>query len=101
MIIYVLISFKNQKRAHLLHEIFFLAIYGIILLIFIFPKTLTFIEEVLGIQSAINFGIYFSIFLLFTIVFMLYKKSEEQRVHISKLNKELTYLKHEKKKKNN
>ena len=96
---YILLSFQKGKRNHILKEIFFLTIYGIFLLIILFPNLLNLIEEILGIQSAINFGIYLSIFLLFAIVFMLYKKSEEQRVHITKLNRELTYLKHEKKKK--
>lgn len=100
MILYVIYSFSKQKRVHIMHEVFFLTIYGLVLLVFIFPEILDFIENVLGIQSAINFGIYFAIFLVFSLVFMLYKKSEEQRIQISKLNRELTYLKHEKRKKN-
>lgn len=100
MIVYVIFSFRNNKRNHILQEIFFLAIYGISLLLFLFPDLLEVIEKVLGIQSAINFGIYLSIFLLFSIVFMLYKKSEEQRIEITKLTREISYLKHEKRKKN-
>lgn len=97
MLIYIIYSFKNDKRAHILQEVIFLSIYFIFLIILIFPQILTFIEEILGIQSAINFGIYLSIFILFAIVFMLYRKSEEQRMEITKLVREISYLKNEKK----
>ena len=96
MIAYIIFSFSKQKRVHILQEVFFLGIYGVVLLVFLFPNTLSFIEEFFGIQSAINFGVYLSLFLLFAICFMLYKKSEDQRVQITKLNREITYLKHEK-----
>lgn len=90
---YFLFVFKSSVRIPLLVEVFFIAVYGIVLLLVLFPSLLGFIEETLGIGSAVNFIVYLSVFVLFFIVFVLYRKSEEQRLEITKLVREIAYLK--------
>ena len=99
MLAYIFLSFRLQKRINLITEISFLCIYFIFLLVIIFPQSLRWFEKTFGVNSAINFIIYLSIFILFALIFMLYKKSENQRVEITKLTREIAYLKHGKKKK--
>ena len=98
MLVYIFLSFKLQKRTNLFTEISFLCIYSLFLLILIFPEILRWFEKIFGIYSAINFIIYLSSFILFGLVFVLYKKSENQRTEITKLTREIAYLKHKKKK---
>ena len=95
---YIIYTIRQQKRIHLLVELFFLGIYFIVLLIFMYPKILTIIETNLGFDSAINFIIYLSIFISYLILFILYIKSEEQRKEITKLNQEIAFLKSKNKK---
>jgi len=89
---YVWYSSKSKRRISILVEVFFLAIYGIVLLIFIFPGLLKFFEVFFGISSAINFFMYLAIFVLFLIVYNLYQKIEEQRVEITKLVREISLM---------
>ena len=99
MLAYLFLIFRLQKRINLISEIFFLCIYFFFLLIIIFPELLRWFEKIFGVNSAINFIIYLSIFILFALMFVLYKKSENQRVEVTKLTREIAYLKHGKKKK--
>lgn len=71
------------------------------MILFMFPQILRTIEDILGIQSAINFFIYLSIFILFLISYTLYQKSEKQRIEITKLVREISYLKNNNEKHNN
>lgn len=98
VIVYFFYVFKSSKRTHILVEIGFIGIYLIILLITIFPNLLGLIEKTFGINSALNFIVYLSVFVAYFIIFLLYKKSEEQRVEITKLVREIAYLKNAKKK---
>jgi len=97
LLIYFTSIFNSKKRFPVLFEIFSILFYLVILIIFLFPNILNFIEELLGIQSAINFLIYLSIFVSYFILFILYKKSEEQRIEITTLVREIAYLKEKKK----
>ncbi len=99
MLTYIFLSFRLQKRINLITEISFLCIYFLFLLIIIFPEILRWFEKIFGVNSAINFIVYLSIFILFALMFVLYKKSENQRVEITRLTREIAYLKHGKKKK--
>jgi len=99
VISYIIFTFKSNKRFHLVSEIFFILIYIVILVLVIFPNLLKKIEEVFGIQSAINFIVYFSIFVAYFLIFIFYTKTEEQRIEITKLAREIAYLKNDKKKK--
>lgn len=93
VLMYILYILKKLKRFPLISEIFFLGTYIIILLLFLFPNTLLLIQNTFGINSAINFIIYLSIFILYFIIFILYKKTEDQRVEITKLVREIAYIK--------
>lgn len=98
-LLYILYILKKLKRLPLIYEIFFLGVYIIILLLFLFPNILDLIQNTFGINSAINFIIYLSIFILYFIVFILYKKTEDQRVEITKLVREIAYINVSKRKK--
>lgn len=95
--LYIFYIFKTNKRLSLLLEVFYLGIYGIMIFISIFPKILKKIEQILGLSSAINFIVYFSIFVSYLLILMLYRKTEKQRIEITKLVREISYLKNEKK----
>ena len=94
---YVLYSAFHGKRVHLLFELFFLGAYCFVALIFLFPQILRVIENVLGIQSAINFIIYLSIFVAYFLLLLFYNKTEEQRQEITKLTREIALLRKNKK----
>lgn len=86
---YLLYNFKTKKRRHLGIEFLFIGVYGLVLLLFIFPNILYTIERVLGIPSAINFFVYLSIFVAYLILFLLYTKSEKQRQEITELSRQI------------
>ena len=90
---YLLVMSKSSVRMPVLAEVFFIVIYLSILIVVLFPQILRFVEETLGIGSAINFILAFSVFVLFFMVFVLYRKSEKQRHEITKLVREISYLK--------
>lgn len=88
--------FVSKKRMSILAELFFIGVYILAMIFFLFPQILTEIENIFGIQSAINFFIYLSIFTIFFIIYMLYNKTEIQRIEITKLTREIAYLKRKK-----
>lgn len=92
-IFYIALAFKSSLRIPILVEFFFIVLYGVFLLFVLFPSLLNLVENVLGISSALNFITYLSIFTLFFMTFLLYRKSEEQRIEITKLVREISYLK--------
>ncbi|MFW6285673.1 MAG: DUF2304 family protein [Nanoarchaeota archaeon] len=94
---YLIYGFKTSSRVHVLIELFYLTIYTFILSVVIYPDLLKVFETIFGIQSAINFLIYTSIFISYLIIYFLYKKSENQREEITKLVREIAYLKNKKK----
>ena len=96
VISYFIYIFKNQKKLPVIFEIFFLGVYVMITIIFLFPKSIDFIEQALGIQSAINFITYLSIFVAYFIMFVLFKEKEAHRIEITELNREIALLKDEK-----
>ena len=91
MVIYLLFSYKYSKIINILVELLFISIYGFILLIFIFPNILNLFRNI-GIKNPINFFVYLSIFILFAIVFYLYKEKEKQRVEITKLVRKIAIM---------
>lgn len=96
VILYFALSMiSDKKRPHLLIEGIFLVSYIFVMLIFFFPDILTAIEDFFGIQSAINFILYLSIFIAYLVIFMFYKTLEKRRVEITKLTREIAYLKNE------
>lgn len=98
VLVYLGYLFKSKQRIHVIIEVFFVLAYLFVLIIFLFPQTLRLIESVLGIQSAINFIIYLSIFVAYFILFLLYNKTEKQRQEITKLTREIALMNKKKKK---
>lgn len=96
---YLLYIYKSRKRVHLLAEIFFIGAYSFVFIIFLYPPILTWIEETLGVESAINFIIYLSIFIAYFLLFILYNKTEQQRLEITKLVREIALMRKNEKKK--
>lgn len=96
---YILYTIKTNKRAPILLEVFYLGIYGIVFLIFLFPNLLNKIQDIFGIQSAINFIVYLSIFVSYFLILTLYRKTEDQRKEITTLTREIAFLKKDKNKK--
>lgn len=95
---YFIFIFKASKRLPILFELFYIAIYCFVFIIFLYPNILSIIENILGISSAINFIVYLSIFVAYFLIFILYTGKENQRQEITKLTREIAYLKNEKKK---
>lgn len=95
VIVYIAVTFRTEKRMPILLEFFFITVYAFVFVIFLFPNTLKIIEELFGIASAINFIVYLSIFVSYFLLFILYQKDENQRVDISKLNRELALTRKE------
>ena len=89
VISYILGLFFFKKRVSTLFEVFFLFIYSILILILLFPGILRFIEDILGINSALQFMVYLSIFVAYFLLFILYKRQEEQRAEMTKLIRKL------------
>ena len=98
VLFYLVKIFKSNKRLPIILELFYIGAYGFVFLVFLYPPVLSIIENVLGIQSAINFVVYLSIFISYLIIFMLYTHKEKQREEITKLTREIAYLKDEKSK---
>ena len=98
VVLYIFYLFKSKRRMSIKFELFYIAIYGFVAFIFLFPNTLKFIEKTLGIASALNFIVYLSVFVAYFIIFLLYTKSEQQRQEITALTREIAYLKKDKKK---
>lgn len=94
ILIYIIYSFKLKSRIPILVEFFFILIYSIVFVILLNPSILNIVEDILNIDSAINFIIYFSIFLSYFIIFLLYRKTEFQREDITKLNTSLAFTNH-------
>lgn len=90
---YLILNFHSFNRFPIFIEIFYVGIYVLVLIIFLFPNSLRLIEEIFGVQSAINFVIYLSIFVIYFLFFILYQKQEKQRSDITKLTREIAYLK--------
>lgn len=93
MILYLIYLFHTSKRLPIIFELFSLGVYVFVAIIFLFPSTLKIIEKVFGIQSAINFIVYFSIFVAYFWIFLLYKEKEQHREDISRLTREIAFLK--------
>lgn len=86
---YILYIYISEKRVNPLVEVFFLLIFSVVILILLFPGILKFIEDVFGITSALQFMIYLSIFVAYFLLFILYKRQEEQRAELTKLVRKL------------
>lgn len=98
VLLYFVYRFGAEARIPILYEVMALVVYFIVLIIVLFPSTLTFIENVFGITSALNFIVYLAIFVIYLLVFNLYKKTEDQRVEITKLTREIGFLRRDRKK---
>ncbi len=91
-IFYILFTIKTGLRIPIMIEIFFIIIFFSVLIIVLFPKTLNIFEDFFGVSSALHFIIYLSIFLCYILLFLLYKKSEEQRIEITTIVREIAFL---------
>lgn len=96
VLLYLAYVYIARSRAPLLLEIFYLIIYSIIVLIVLFPQILSSLEQTFGIQSALNFIIYLSIFIAYFLIFVLYQEKEIQRQEITKLTREIALEKKQK-----
>lgn len=99
---YLVLRVRDKNRMPLMVELFYLVAYAFIIIIFLFPGILSWIEDVFGLASAINFFVYLSIFLGYLMIFILYQKTERQREQISILSREIALRDaHKNTKKNN
>lgn len=96
---YFVYSLRGKNKLPVILDILFFGVYACVLIIFIYPPILSIIQDLLGLQSAINFIIYCGIFMLFLLSFNLYQRDEKQRQEISKLNREIALLKDDKRNK--
>jgi hypothetical protein len=96
VLVYLFYTYKSGKRINIWLEIFYILGYIFILLIFLFPSILNFLKYFFGIKSPVNFFLYLAIFVLFIITYNLYQKTEKQRIEITKLTREIAFLKNKK-----
>ncbi|MGM5484206.1 MAG: DUF2304 family protein [Nanobdellota archaeon] len=89
VIVYLINVIASKKRTSFLFEFFFLIVYAFVAFIFLFPGFLDWLENFLGISSAINFFLYLAIFVILFILLKFYRKMEEQRKEITKLAREI------------
>ena len=97
-LIYVLTFLKSRRRLHLIVEIFFILFFFGAIVVAIFPQIASFFENLLGLQSIVQFVTYTSILIAYFIIFMLYQKAENHRVEITRLTREIAFLKNKNKK---
>ncbi|MFT4244220.1 MAG: DUF2304 family protein [Candidatus Woesearchaeota archaeon] len=95
LISYLLYKKIYKKKLHLLYEISLLKIYILIILLSLFPQILEFIEVQIGIVNIVLTFAIIWILILFIIVFELYKIIEFQRQEMTKLVREVAFLKFE------
>ena len=95
LISYLLFKKFYKKKLHLLYEISLLKIYILIIILSLFPQVLEFFEINIGVVNIILTILIIWILLLFIIVFELYKMIEFQRQEMTKLVREVAFLKFE------
>ena len=100
-LVYVLTFLKSRTRLHLIVEIFFILFFVSAILVVMFPQIATFFENLLGINSIVQFITYTSILIAYFIIFMLYQKLETQRVELTNLTREIAFIKNGSKKRKN
>ena len=89
VLVYLVMKLKGKNRMPLMIELFYLVSYAFVMIIFLYPEILVFMERAFGLASAINFFIYLSIFVGYLMIFVLYQKTERQREQITLLSREL------------
>ena len=95
LISYLLYKKFYKKKLHLLYEISLLKIYVLIILLSLFPQILEFLEIQVGVINIVLTVAIIWIILLFIVVFELYKMIEFQRQEMTKLVREVAFLKFE------
>lgn len=93
--LYIVYSVVSKKRLHAMYELSLAKVLILIIVLSLFPQILFFIDSVIGIVNLvlIIFGIW--IIVLFIIVFEMYRKVEFQRQEITKLVREVAFLKYD------
>ena len=99
VLIYLIYIFKKQKRIHILVEVFYIGIYGFVFLYAFFYDFFQIVFSFFNIENPSIFFVYISIFIIFLICLTLYRKTENQRVEITKLVSEIAILKNQNSKK--
>lgn len=95
LIIYVTYRFFSKKKLHILYEISLLKIYIIAILLILFPQIIEFIETTFGVVNVILTILTIWILILFIIVFEMYRVIDFQRQEMTKLVREVAFLKFE------
>ena len=93
--LYIVYSVVSKKRLHTMYELSLAKVLILIILLSLFPQILFFIDSIIGIVNLvlIIFGIW--IIVLFIIIFEMYRKVEFQRQEITKLVREVAFLKYD------
>lgn len=94
---YILYSYLF-KRLHLIYEISFVKISIIAIILALFPKILTFIDNVFGLVNLMIIILVIWCIVLFIIVFEMHRSIDKQRQEITTLTQEIAFLKNENKK---
>ena len=92
ILIYLIYIFKTKKRFPILVEVSYIGFYGFIILYTFFYSFFQTIFKKIGISNPSLFFVYIAICLIFLIFLMLYRKTEEQRVEITKLVSEIAII---------
>ena len=79
-----LVKFRNNKIP-LSEFIIWTSVWGGLIFLAVLPGTVTFFASLLGIGRGVDVAIYFSIILLFYMVFLLFSKLDKQKEDITRL----------------
>jgi hypothetical protein len=92
VLIYLFYIFKTKKRISILIEFLSLLIYLFIFLYSFFYSFFQNLFSLIGINNPSIFFVYLGIFFLFFICLSLYRITESQRIEITKLVREISFI---------
>jgi small membrane protein len=87
----------KDKKINLGELLFWLAIWGVLILVVFFPSVTSYVAEIVGIGRGIDVVVYTSIGLLFYLIFRLYVKLEETEREITRVIREVSLMNKKKK----
>ncbi|MCH8519525.1 MAG: DUF2304 domain-containing protein [Nanoarchaeota archaeon] len=93
--LYILYRIFSGKRLHVLYEISLLKIYVLVMVLSLFPQILEFIELSVGVVNVVLAILVIWILVLFVVVFEMYRVVDFQRQEMTKLVREVAFLKFE------
>lgn len=86
----------KDKQISIAELFFWLAVWTGLIVVLIFPQLTSFVADLVGIGRGIDVVVYTSIALLFYLIFRLYVKLDEREREITRVVRELAFMKKKK-----